>query len=205
MRRLYTLPLDVLYRVAADYGGSPISQEAAGAPILDFVPKPLAGYDIETNVAVTDEVTARFGLFEFPFGMSIDYIDMYCQAHVRNTYVWCAGYTEKGDERLWNVRSSSVLGVGTFSFALNDIDLAPGLYWIAYVGQTDVVPAPNINISTYDTHTTRTVNDNLAAGVFPVMGTYAIPAYTFPDTFDPPTDLTAAHDIFPQCRLRQIN
>ena len=198
---LYTLPLDILERVAAQYGGSLIPLVLAGAAVRSFIPKPLAGYDIETNVAVTDEVTARFGLFEFPFGMTLDRIDMYCQAHVRNTHLWCAGYREDGSEQLWNIRAS-IAGVGTFSFIIGSVKLAPGLYWIAYVAETDAAPSPNINISTYDTHPTRTVLDSLAGGVYPVIGTKAVAAYTLPTTFTP-TTLTGAHDVFPQCRFRQ--
>lgn len=200
---LYTLPLDVLERVAARYKGSLIPLVLAGAPVRDFIPKPLAGYDIETAVAVTDEVTARFGLFEFPFGMALDRIDFYCQAYVRDTYLWCAGYTEDGSEQLWNVRSSTVTGVGVFSFAIGSVRLAPGLYWVAYVAETDAAPSPGISISVYDTHPTRTVVDSLGAVACPVMGTDIVVAYTLPITFIPTAALTGAHDIFPQCRFKQ--
>jgi len=199
---LYTLPLDVLEKVAADYKGSLIPLVLAGAAVRSFVPKPLAGYDIETNVAVTDEVTARFGLFEFPFAMALDVIDMYCQAHVRNTHLWCAGYTEDGSEQLWNVRRDAIAGVGVISFAIGSVSLSPGQYWLAYVGEQDVAPNPDINISTYDTHVTRTVVDNVSAAAPPAIGTVAVAAHTLPATFAP-LGLTGAHDIFPQCRFRQ--
>jgi len=199
---LYTLSLDVLARIAAEYKGSPIPIVLAGAAVRSFVPKPLAGYDIETNVAVTDEVTARFGLFEFPFAMTVDQIDMYCQAHVRNTHLWCAGYTEDGGEQLWNVRRDTIAGVGIISFMIGSVKLPPGQYWLAYVAEQDVGPNPDINISTYDTHTTRTVIDNVPAVSPPVTGTVAVAAATLPATFAP-LALAGVHDIFPQCRFRQ--
>jgi len=172
--------------------------------VRDFVPKPLPDSVVVNNQVVSDEVTARFGMFELPFSIQVDAVDLYCQTHGRNSFIWCACYTEDGQRQLWNARSSSITGVGTFTITIPSVQMVAGQYWIAFVGGTDALPAPAVNITCYDTTTTRTVVDALAAGVFSYLGTMVVAAHTLPATFVPATDITAAHDVFPQCRFRDI-